>query len=536
MAAGVACVRLTADADWDLLEATIFPECKRGPLPKLLSSLKEMGALSAVIEDEYLDRDFTAEFSAFYCKLFARYSKLCKRVHFFSVDVTDILDLPDAAELSSKLEEAGNQTYLGFIVARPVAHSRVGRTVIAAPRSPAGMASKLLVRAQYDVHLLGASLQVVGVPLVQQDTRVGACAQAAIWSAGRHFHVKHRGAWLSVSDITEEALQPVDFSASTALPAGSQHLSVNSMVIALRRMGREPFSYVNPAAIGQGGGWAINPEAAISRYVDSGIPVILGLSVPNSHIGHAVVAIGQTAKMLTAGAQLPSNPTRAVFCEAFLVNDDQRGAYLRLPVSATSGYKEVPFTIEQNLQYFLIPLPNKVYRPAESAEEIAWDILRNFYVVEMPKIRADSSFDMGSSNTSSDAFLSAVGSNHVIARTYLTYGWKHRLRILRNSLVSETVKQAIIRHDLPRYVWITEFGTLDSMNHLDPGAKRIFSHTVIDATSSQFDRSALFFHAPGLVKRWSHDPRANDGALVTDLVRVRDDAPYFPKVRGQTSL
>jgi hypothetical protein len=538
MSLNIASIPLTSDLEWDSLEAFISPEKFPGPLKKLLSELRELGATSAIVEHEYLDRDFTAEFCAFYAKLFARYTKVCRRIHFFKADASSITSLSSPLEITELLTELGRTAaYLGFLIVRPVSHAPIGRTVIRLPAAPQNMASKLLVRAMYDVHLLGASLQIEGYPLIQQDTRVGACAQAAIWSVGRHFYARHRGPWTSVNEITQEALTPFDLGASISLPAGSSQLSLDGMVRALRKMGQEPFTYVNPRIFDPTANWAIDPVASISRYVDSGIPVILGLSSPTGgNVGHAVVAVGYTAKTVPGNfVFLQSKPSRSVFCEALLVNDDQRGAYIRLPLEPNPSISEAPFNIRDHLQYIIIPLPSKVFLPAESAEEIAWDILRQFYVREMPKLISEGSVDFGQSTERFSEFVNELSANRVIARTYLTFGWKYRMRMVRNS-TSERVKQAIIRHDLPRYVWVTEFGTLSSMNYLEARAKRIQAHVVVDATSSQFHRSALFFHAPGLIKRWVHNGNLGDGRLEPKILPVKNDVSYFPKARGRIAL
>ncbi|MGA9795497.1 MAG: hypothetical protein WBQ17_08165, partial [Rhizomicrobium sp.] len=436
MTVKISSVPLSNLADWDSLKKELAPKANSGPHAGLITQLSEARAVSAIIEHEYLDQDFTEEFSKFYSKLFRRHTKVCRRFHFFSADVAPILKLQDPQKLSEELQNTASDHYLGFIVVRPVIHAPIGRTVISAPKSPAGMASKLLVRATYEVHLLGASFKVEGVPMIQQDTRVGACAQASIWIAGRHFHAKHRGPWFSVAQITEEALKPVDTMLSLSLPAGSAFLGPDNMVRALRAMAREPIPYIRQDLFGRGKtGWALDPSAAICRYIDSGIPVILGLAPldpKTSDVGHAVIAVGQTSRTLPADHKLPKNATRSEFCEAFLVNDDQRGPYLRLPVSPTSTVSQSPYNIATHLQYLLVPLPNKVYLPAETAEKISWDLLR-YYVQEIPKLKTDSTFDLGASATLSDDFVIAIADEKAIARTYLTYGWKYKQRVVRNT-------------------------------------------------------------------------------------------------------
>lgn len=529
--------RLTTDAEWQTLASDIAINPAAGPIAKILSHLKDLGAQFAICEDAYLDRDFSAEFAEFYSKLFKRYGKLCKRFHFFSANIEPVLQQPSPLALAQGLE-AAQENYLGFVVVRPVPHAPIGRTVIRTPTAPASQQSKVLVRAGYEVHLLGATLQITGMPLVQQDSRVGACAQAAIWMAGRHFHARHRGPWFSVAQITQEASKPADVTLSRTLPAGSGFLSLDNMIRALRAMGREPFCLGaidrDPVTLS----WIWPPEIrvadAIHRYVDSGIPVILGIAArPPDQVGHAIVATGHTIKLLPAGARLPSRPTRAEFCEFFLVNDDQRGCSLRMPFSegftGPPAGTETPYSLNW-VHYILVPLPNKVFLPAETAEVVAWDYIED-YPRRLAHLQANG-LNIGAAIAQAQAFAAEIAARNVVARTYLTYGWRYRHRLLRNRC-ADTLKAVAVEQELPRYVWVTEFGTSTSLNHLDPARREIFAHLVADATSSQHEDATLLYHAPGVIHRWFHNPTNPAGSYELSIVPVPDERPYLPKVRGQ---
>ena len=68
-------------------------------------------------------------------------------------------------------------------------------------------------------NLLGVNLEVTGTAYLQQDARVGACAQVAIWTGMRHMHARHGYNWVSVADITRLAT-PTAPDEATSLPAG----------------------------------------------------------------------------------------------------------------------------------------------------------------------------------------------------------------------------------------------------------------------------------------------------------------------------
>lgn len=494
----------------------------------LLRHLRQLGAHTVLVEDEYLDRDFTEAFAAYYARLFKRHSKLCRRAHFFSADLTDVVNLDAPSELAVRLEEAG-QHYLGHVILRPIHEAPLAQAVLLAPQPPAGFENHNLVKAEYVAHILGASLPVRAMPMTQQDQRIGACAQAAIWSASRHFHARHKGPWISTVGITDAALLQEFASVSLTIPNGSEFLSLNGMVSALRAVGRKPLVY---AGAHNAPDWqGVRPADAINRYVDSGIPVIVGLNLGGT-IGHAVVASGQVfAHQPPQAVDLPAKPTRASFCAAYHVNDDQLGPNLRMSIHANAPIGETTYSVEGNVNFLLIPLPDKVFLPAEKAEVFAWDLLDK-YVAAWPQLTQQYAANLSGSLALGNEFVTASGNNEVIARTYLTYGWKYKHRLLRNNLTPAT--QALARStELPRYVWVTEFGTLASWSPPDKFQRRIFAHCVVDATAKNMgEDSRLFFHAPGLAISRSHDKNEPSGPYLQSTHIIADDQAYYPKLRS----
>lgn len=530
---------LTSDAEWAAIRAAISAR-PIGVVVGVTDHLRNAGAVSAIIEAEYLDRDFTAEFGAFYSKVFKRHTKICQRIHFFRKPIASAGGGATPNHVVNELESLSKDgDYLGFVVVRPISHAPLGRVNVAAPVSPPDTYSDVLVRSDQKVHLMGAELSVVGVPFTQQDARLGACAQAAIWMCARHFHEKHRGSWASVPDITEAASKPTDQLLSRSLPAGSEGLGLDNMVRALRWLGREPLLY---SAIGfnkktQKPVWpkGANRAAIIERYIDSGIPVILILAPweKSQRLAHAVVVTGHTRKIFKTAPNLPPRSTRAAFCDHFLVHDDQRGPHLRLPIILGTPHSQTPYSLE-DVYAIIVPLPGKVFAKAESTERIARDHLQK-YCAEWGSMRAAYSQYLGTSAAAGEIFAGLIDRGNIVARTYLTYGWKYKARMLRSYGAVE-LKEIVQNHEFPRFVWVTEFGTAASFNQVDESQVRIEAHCVQDATSDatphEFWDSKCIFHAPGFIWTWTHDPANQFGNYKETIITVRDEQTYGMKIRG----
>jgi hypothetical protein len=423
-------------------------------------------------------------------------------------------------------EERGD--YLGFVVVRPVKDAPIGRALIGVLQAPDGLRASVQVRAAYETHPLGTTLKVWGMPFTQQDRRISACAQASIWMSGRHFHVRHGGPWFSTAAITEAASNPTDFVVSSSLPAGSSGLSVNNMLRALRAMDRHPYAFTGELTLDNRVVWpdTLAPQDILARYVGSGIPVIAGLGPwkPSQSDGHAVVVVGDTFAPLSSTNLQTSRPTMAELSPHFLVHDDQLGPNLRMPVQPGDEFGETPYNVREHLHFLIVPLPDKVFITAETAEIKAWDRLQ-FYVGEWPGLKAKHGAAIGASVALGEQALLAISENRVIARTYLTMGWKYKAR-LHERVSSSVLRSQTAVHDLPRMVWVTEFGRLEDLNVMDPAARRIFGHCVTDATSTGRHQSPLVIHMPGFL--WlttQEDPEFFAGSTER-LYPLLDDAFY----------
>lgn len=519
-------------AGWTSLEERLNTSQSNKHLPaNLLRHLKELGATFVIIDTEYLDRDFSEAYSAFYSRLFRRHTKICSRLLFFDEDLERIFS--QDAESRARALEAHGGNFLGYVIIRPIDQAAIAQVVMKVPPSLAGLESYLLVKSPIQCHLLGATLEIEGIPASQQDQRIGACAQAAVWTCVRHFYYRHRGPWISMVGIHAAAMERPSWLLSRTLPNGSEYLSQSEMVSALAAAGRKPLTYMKDIQQPPGSWSNMRPEDVINRYVDSGIPVVVWIN--GNPVGHVVVATGQVLRTNPI-SNLPQKPTRAQFCEAFLVNDDQLGANLRMPIQRNSAVGETPYSVEDVI-FLLIGLPDKVYLSAETAEELAWDSL-HAYRLEWPTLKTRYASDLGTSVQLGDDFLTELAANKVVARTYLTYGWKYKYRAVRN-LMSEELKTVASFTELPRYVWVTEFGTTSSFGSAAKKNRRIFAHCVVDATAKNMGAaSRLIFHAPGYA--FNHlnefDKVSHQPGYARNIFPIRDDRPYCPKRRGETEF
>lgn len=524
---------LLAVGDWEKLRLDLDGGYPRDSIDQILNHLRELGCKSFCAEDVYLDRDHSDDFLNFYARSFSMYSKYCRRYHFFHSNICPHVDCGNLISFGVYLQTLSPEQYLGFVVVRPLSQAPIGRTILRA-REDTGYDS-ITVRASYEVNLLGARLAVMGVPFIEQDSVVGSCAQVSLWIASRHFHQKFRHPWFSLSDITRLAGTPTEAAHVATLPEGSDGLSYTGLIRALKAMGFQPFLKLLPGVVGvpssenvrqahglQQAARTVEPMRFMARYVDSGLPVIVGFVDQRDRAwGHTVTVIGQHLRPseipgvapearsrpdAVSRKDLDALPRLGDYCSWFLGHDDVRGPYRRMWQEANSDEYREYYDINKALGFLLVPMPAKVNTSAEMAEVVSLDALYQ-YISRWPDVIKERSPGSSELMDSFANFYRSVVERKILIRTYLTTGSSYKQRVLRSSM-NEQLRLVILGQDLPRMVYVTEFCHLpETVLHEGTVApKAVLGHTVIDPTSPLTARSPrrptsylLITHFPGLV-------------------------------------
>ena len=479
--------------------------------------LRVLDAKCYILEDPYIDRDYSADYTQFYALTFHAHERHCKRVHFFSRDISPLLQRPISTAQLNDLGELAKDAYCGFCVIRPLSVAPIGRTVLLARVGNGfNMEATVTCRANIDAHLLGTRLQVTGTSFLQQDSRVGACAQVAIWVGMRHMHAQHNYNWVSVADITRFAGPPSVMEA-VSLPNASDRLSSDAMVRAIAEAGYQPLCLPS-----------LDIGHAILPYVESGIPVILGLNIGGT-VGHAVTVVGRVFAR-------QENPTTRAFdyVPAYIVHDDQSGPYMWLPAnkhaSTTFAFGKdtikrdtpngpIELDVESHAVFAVALMSTRVFSTAARAEHNAWSQIDENLKALPDARRALADLGMPVNEMLMDELQAAHSAGKIVLRTYLSSTAGYRRHLAEGS-ASDALKDAMLHLHLPHFTWITEISTIDSYNQPSPGLRRIYGHTVLDATSTAELKDALLvLHLPGLLL--TKDPNAGGRQEVTAIENDR---------------
>ena len=486
---------LDSEQDWTNLTAELIRE-DLDVVQNTIRHLRVLDAKSYVVEKPYIDRDYSADYVYFYARTFRAHERECKRIHFFSKDISPVLRRPLSTEQLERIQDFTRTTYCGFCVIRPLSAAPIGRTVLKGRLSDGfNMEATVTCRAHFDAHVLGVRLRVIGTAFLQQDSRVGACAQVAIWAGMRHMHARHNYNWVSVANITRFA-QPATAKEAVSLPGASALLESDSMVRAIAKGGYQPLCFRQ-----------VDFCEAILPYVESGIPVILGLNLNGA--GHAVTVVGR----VFARQAHPTN-NAAKYIPAYIVHDDQSGPYRWLPMEPHSS-KEFSFTndtikrntasgiaelnVREHAVFAVALMSPRVFSTAAKAEHSAWDRIDNVLHNIGNMRRLLNKLQLPVNERLLDELETAYRAGQIVLRTYLTSAAGYRRHLAEGS-ASDNLKDALLDLHLPHFTWITEISTVDSYNQFSPSLRRIYGHTVLDGTSTgERGDGLLVLHLPGLL-------------------------------------
>ena len=269
----------------------------------------DIAAKTIVVETNYIDRDYLADYSGYYVRCFTPYQRWCTRLHFFSAEFTssDIDAILEGTKKSVSAEKLGRH-YLGFLVLKPLPETIIGRTCLKTYKSSNGRNFPII--RNYAVNLFGMSLLVKSLAFQEQDTVTAACATSALWSAFQGTGKLFQHDIPSPLEITRAAMHRIP-SLTRAFPA-KDGLTDVQMAEAIREVGLDPVSL--PA------GSSELVKATAYAYLKGKIPVLLNSLVTD--IGNA------TSPIMVGSSEVGGH---SVALTGYRLNDSQ------LPIPSTIG-------------------------------------------------------------------------------------------------------------------------------------------------------------------------------------------------------
>jgi len=151
-------------------------------LHKYLGNKQHTRAKTIIVESHYVDRHYLEDFSEYYARCFNEYPRSCSRIHFFSSKFDHPEFLEHLSANNQEFIEKLQNSYLGFLVVRPIPHTFLGRLCLRPYKELVESESYKIIQPKNSVSLFGIDLTISGSLFVEKDHVVARCATSAIWS------------------------------------------------------------------------------------------------------------------------------------------------------------------------------------------------------------------------------------------------------------------------------------------------------------------------------------------------------------------
>ncbi|EKO41249.1 MAG: hypothetical protein B193_0015 [Solidesulfovibrio magneticus str. Maddingley MBC34] len=429
----------------------VDPEKLRGHASYFYSYFNspDISAKTIVVENQYVDKDYLLDFAEYYLTCFKDYKKTCSRLHFFSSSISS-LDFDIALQgKKDNFQELLQESYLGFIVLKPLPKTVIGRTCLRVYSDDAGRRNYLGIRKN-NVSLFGFKLSIESLPFQEQDTAVAACATSALWSVfhatGEIFHHSIP----SPSLITKTAVNsaPTD---TRHIPNGDYGLNPNEMASVIRSVGLEPLKI------------AVRNEyvfrGALYAYLKCGIPVVLGVKLVDvsdptapSEIGRHAVAV--TGYSIPTASSLPSPSSglgvaiRSLCIDKIYVHDDQIGPFSKMILDT------VPTTIgSENVFSLSTTWPSKdgTFNKVKAIPEII--LVPLYHKIRIPFIKIFLTIYKLAMFLETVRLNSGSCVDRLEWDIFLTTTNEFKFNLIRNKSLKGTDLQRSLLMPLPKYIW-----------------------------------------------------------------------------------
>ncbi|WP_088341709.1 hypothetical protein [Robiginitalea sediminis] len=442
--------------EYFLQDATddFIPPSIETDLSGLIDELKE--DLYCLIEYPYVDKVYRDSFYNYYSSKHFTYQRDCIRVSLFSEEITheEFLDSSKHSALDNK--------FLGYFVIRPTINSLFGRSII----SPAAFEINHfhICLCRTDSLIYGVKLSVEGFPHSSQDGETIKCAETTIWALMEYFGNKYAEYKPALPAKIHSALER--FSYQRQLP--SNGLTMDQISFALKEFGFGTSIYSK-------GAYGDQIYNIIDSYVESGIPVIVGLQ--SGHIGHVIIAVGKKvddkvdwtrvnkSTIQIKGKSIEYFETTNIEAK-YVVQDDNHAPYRLINLSEPGEHYDEPECRSFEIDSIVVPLYPKIYLESVVAKQLVLNIVQ-------------------------DSIVGYEFKEGFVFRFFLASSRSFKAHIARLEKMQPVLKNSILLCKMPKFIWVGEFYPKESVEIHNDIADGI---VVLDATeANQESIDALIF-------------------------------------------
>ncbi|MCW7469593.1 hypothetical protein [Leptospira kanakyensis] len=407
--------------------------------------------LTFVLEYPYVDSIYRDSYYEYYASKHIPYDRNSIRITLFSQEV----NFENLVDGNSEYIKKFKSSFLGFIILRPTIDRPIARSVIS-PKALINHNFEICL-ALYTIEFFGQKLSVNGFPHISQDGEAITCAESSLWTLLEYYSSKYK----DYNPITPSKLRKLIRSTTGRRMIPSNGLTIAEISYAISELGFTSLVYHNKD----------NSESKlieeIYTYVESGIPIILGLE-GEDNFRHAIVCFGHSKVDLSIKIKsLVVSSDKIVDLSSierrFITMDDNLFPYSEVnPNSLITIYQK---SKNVKISYAVVPLNKRIYMESTIARALAKKILLEFKEIRDSK-------------------------EPIFIRLFLTTSRSFKQSLFApKSQMAKEIKKLLLYNSFPRFIWVCEIGSAD--NFRNEQGKGLL---ILDATGGNSNASVLFYY------------------------------------------
>ena len=459
--------------------------------------LETIHTFTVIVEEKYVERVYRDSYYMYFSGKHAQYDRFCKRLFLFQGNM--LVDAKmDSYAFPDMDTDLLQQQFIGTVAIRPLQEGKIGRSLIN-PYFITDTEHTYLRYAEYSASICGKQLRIHAFPYSMQDGETTTCAEITILNLLDYYSQKYAEyRYILPSEIADIVVKN---GYERTLPSRGLQYAIITKVFS--EVGFYPRLYVHDMFQEMS-----KFKCILHYYIESGIPVALGVKNTINNTIHSIVCIGHGR----IREDIIGQKKHAVYddefkehiwiidsadlCEEYIVMDDGQPPYARYQWKAQeqAAFSQTTYTLGcYEPVTMMVPLYKRMFLEAEDA----FDVCTTALCSKMIGVRR---------------FCPELGSkdNPAIIRLFMasSRNFKH-IRISGFGKDNEEVREHYIATLFPRFVWVCEIYSKESYCE-----RRAIGEIVVDATASPCDEDKILIaHYPYFIlsRKMRGVERVNEG-------------------------
>lgn len=466
-----------------------------------ISILKRLNehVITIIVEDLYVDSEYRDSYYMHYAEEHQEKTRFCKRVHIFKYykklysDHKSYISTRDAAQLQNN--------FIGSIVIKPLEGYSIGRTLLSA-KYFSDLKGVYIREANYSIGYSGVQLDVNAFPYRMQDRITTSCSEVSLLNLFDYYSNRYSNYHnMLPSDIFEITRRYND---DRIMPVRGLTYKSISKVLYESRFTPRIYTLLSTENITKIASQAIEfdeklhivqPTSVLDYYIESGIPVIMGLHTDPkfSRQSHCVICVGhgRCSDITKANAE----PMKTKIDEQdsiiyvidickqrtqLIIQDDSHGPYIIADKKANTNLEDNRNSLEDwNLKWgnnelsvgaIVVPLYRRMFMDARKAFIVIKEMLN--YMFNQDKNIFDGH---GESLENPIAYRLFLTRSRSLKRTRLNY-----FRTQRFNADIKKIYNAYDNIQMPKFIWVCELYSIEGYNNKEQ--RQPFGEIILDAT------------------------------------------------------